>query len=222
MANTTAVQLSDHLLSRFDLPVGFRHRPQLLPLMTGVAAVDRILAGGFRRGALNEISGPTSCNRTTLVISMLIRALEEGECCAWIDAGGTFDPETVSDAGVPLTRLLWINCQGDAEHALKATDLLVHGGGFGIVVIDLADVAEPMVRRISMTSWFRLRHAAEETGAALIAVTPSPQTRSCAAVCVELKRQKSLWRGELLSGVRALVEVRKSIRSTTASFDSVF
>jgi len=44
-----------------------------------------------------------------------------------------------------------------------------------LIVFDLADVAEASVRRISMTSWFRLRRAAEETGTALITLTATPQ-----------------------------------------------
>jgi hypothetical protein len=127
----------------------------------------------------------------------------------------------VADADLELSRLLWINCRGQAEHALKATDLLLHGGGFGLMVFDLADIPETAVRRISMTSWFRLRHAAEETGTALITLTPAPQTRSCSSVCVELTRQKSSWRGKLLRGVTSLLETRKHNGFKSASFESV-
>jgi len=34
--------------------------------------------------------------------------------------------------------LLWVRCGHSAEHALKAADLLIQGGGFGLVVMDLA------------------------------------------------------------------------------------
>jgi hypothetical protein len=117
--------------------------------------------------------------------------------------------------------MLWINCQGQAEAALKAADLLLHGGGFGLIVFDLADVAGASVRRISMTSWFRLRRAAEETGTALIALTPTPQTRYFSAVYLELKRAKSLWRGKLLRGLASLLETRKHTGLRSASFESV-
>src|SRR5215472_3178100 len=65
---------------------------------------------------------------------------------------GTFDPESAAEAGLRLEQLVWINCEGQAESALKAADLLLHGGGFGWIVLDLADVAEASVRRISMAS----------------------------------------------------------------------
>jgi len=221
MANRELAQLTESLQTRFDLPVGFRERAARRPFPTGIASVDGLLSGGFPRGALSEISGAASSNRTTLVVSILSHALSAGECCAWIDSAGAFDPESAAEAGIPLDRLLWINCRGQAEHALKATDLLLHGGGFGLMVFDLTDIAESAVRRIALTSWFRLRHAAEETGTALIALTPTPQTRSCSALCVEVTRQKSLWRGGLLRGIASRIETRRQTRLQSASFESV-
>jgi recombination protein RecA len=216
----TPAQLSQHLRSHFDVPIGFREYQNRRPYPCGIAAVDELLGGGFPRGAVSEISGNQSTNRTALTVSMIAQAFDAGECGAWIDAGGTFDPESAAEAGLSLEQLLWINCQGQAEAALKAADLLLHGGGFGLIVFDLADVAEAAVRRISMTSWFRLRRAAEETGTALITLTPTPQTRSFSAVCVELKRTKSLWRGKLLRGLASLLETRKHTALRGASFES--
>ncbi|HEY6990468.1 MAG TPA: hypothetical protein VH369_18885 [Bryobacteraceae bacterium] len=221
MANTTSAQLSNDLRNRFDLPVGFRERQTRQPFGSGIAAVDQLLDDGFPRAALTEVSGAPSTNRTALVVCTLAHALAAGECGAWIDGAGTFDPESAAEAGLQLEQLLWINCGGQAEAALKATDLLLHGGGFGLVVFDLADFPEASVRRISMASWFRLRHAAEETGTALITLTPTPQTRSCSAVCVELTRQKSIWRGKLLRGIASLLEIRKHAGLKKTPIESV-
>ena len=49
------------------------------------------------------------------------------------------------------------------EQALKATDLLLQGGGFGLVVVDLGDVPVQAARRVPLTSWFRFRRAVENT-----------------------------------------------------------
>jgi hypothetical protein len=95
--------------------------------------VDELLGGGFPRGAVSEISGNQSSNRTALTVSILVHACDAGECCAWIDAGGAFDPESAAEAGLRLEQLLWVNCQGQAEAALKAADLLLHGGGFWLI-----------------------------------------------------------------------------------------
>lgn len=182
MANIALAELSDSLYARFHVPMGVRERETAGLFRTGLTSVDDLI-DGFHRAAINELSGAASSNRTALAISVVAQALKAGECAAWIDAAGSFDPESAAESGVPLDRLLWINCHGQPEHALKATDLLLHGGGFGLMVLDLADISETIVRRIPLASWFRLRKAAEETGTALIVMTPAPQTRSCAALC---------------------------------------
>src|SRR6185312_13825814 len=193
MANygTLALDLS----SRFDVSFGLREFVARKPFTCGVQEIDTLLQGGFPRAALSESAGAASTNRTALMVSILARAFDTGECCAWIDGGGTFDPESAVEAGLQLNRLLWVNCRCNSEHALKATDLLLHGGGFGLIVFDVGDTSDSLLCRMPMASWYRLRLGAEKTGTALIALTPTPQTRSCSAVCVELNRRKSIWRG---------------------------
>src|SRR5215471_13249318 len=83
----TPAQLSQHLQSRFDVPAGFRQYQIRPPYPCGIAAVDELLGGGFPRGAVSEISGNQSSNRTALTVSILVHAFDAGECCAWIDAG---------------------------------------------------------------------------------------------------------------------------------------
>ena len=105
----TPAQLSQHLRSHFDVPIGFREYQNRRPYPCGIAAVDELLRGGFPRAAVSEISGNQSSNRTALTVSILAHAFDAGECCAWIDAGGTFDPESAAEAGLRLEQLLWIN-----------------------------------------------------------------------------------------------------------------
>ena len=219
MANTGL--LAQQLRDRYEIPLGIRELDSRDRFASALADVDRLLQGGFPRATLSEITGSASSNRTALTVSTLARALETGECGAWIDGSGTFDPEAAAEAGVQLNRLLWINCKGNPEHALKATDLLLHGGGFELIVFDLGDFPESIVRRVPMAAWFRLRLAAEKTGTALIALTPAPQTRSCSAVCVELKRKKSTWQGRVLQGVASLLETRQHNIAKQVSFESV-
>ncbi len=103
--------------------------------------------------------------------------------------------------GADLERVLWVDCGGNAEHALKSADLLIQAGGFGLVVLDLADTPEREARRISLASWFRLRHAAERTGAALVAVERRDamrgRVRRCASPC---GARQPVWAGKLLRG----------------------
>jgi hypothetical protein len=209
------------LQSRFDVPFEIRERPERKLLPTGIPAVDQLTEGGIPRGTLTEICGSESSGRTALMFALLGRATIRGECCAWIDAAGAFDPASAAEAGVDLDRVLWVNCGGNAEHALKSVDLLIQAGGFGLVVMDLADTPDPAARRISLASWFRLRHAAERTGAALVAVERQINARSCSALQIEMRSLKPVWAGKLLRGVAAQAESRKHYHSRTADFTAV-
>jgi hypothetical protein len=54
-------------------------------------------AADFRAAQSGEISGNQSSNRTALTVSILVQVFDAGECCAWLDAGGTFDPESAAE-----------------------------------------------------------------------------------------------------------------------------
>ena len=60
------------------------------------------------------------------------------------------------------------------EQALRVTDLLLQAGGFGIIVLDLADIAAEFVSRVPMATWFRFRAGAEQAQSALLVLTQHP------------------------------------------------
>jgi recombination protein RecA len=217
------LQLRAEIEARFDTPLEIRKRPETGLIPTGIAAMDELTSGGIPRGALSEICGAESSGRTALAFAILGQATRRGECCAWIDAAGVFDPASAVEVGVELGRVLWVNCGGSAEHALKSVDLLIQAGGFGLVVLDLGDTPDKESRRIPMASWFRLRHAAERTGAALVAVERQVYARSCSALQIEMRRgkQDAVWVGKLLRGLTAQAESRKHYRARTAEFRAV-
>lgn len=214
-----AIQLKAELRSRFDAPfeIGKRQEKQQIP--TGIPAIDRLTQGGIRRGSLTEICGAESTGRTTLIFALLAQATRRGYYCAWIDTAGAFDPASAAEAGVHLDRVLWVNCGGNAQHALKSADLLIQGGGFGLVVFDMADTPDAIARRIPLASWFRLRHAAERTGAALVAIERQINARSCSELQIEMSAKKPLWLGKLLQGLLTQAVSRKHYRCETAEFE---
>jgi hypothetical protein len=188
---------------------------------SGVSEVDQA-TGGLPRGCLTEIVGPASSGRTSLLIAIFAAATERQEVCALVDAEDSFDPVSAAVAGVHLERLLWIRCGHNAEHALKATDLLVQGGGFRLVAMDLGDTPPETARRISLTSWFRLRRAVESTPTVLVAVAQKSNARTCTSVILECSRANAMWPGAkpLLRGIGVRVVRSKPAREVTASFQA--
>lgn len=221
MAATAAiVQLREDLKQRFDIAPGIRPTDRTL-LPTGIDAIDRLAGGGIVRGNLTEICGPESSGRTALAVSILSQATRRGECCAWVDAAGAFDPASAFNMGADLELLLWVNCGGSTENALKSCDLLIQAGGFGLVVLDLADTAETEARRISLASWFRLRHAAERSSAALLAIGRRIHARSCSTLQIEMRRKRTVTSGRLLTHLAIEAESRKHFQSRMADFTAV-
>ena len=186
------------------LAVQPRSAPEVMPM--GIAGFDPI-----PRGALTEISGPTSSGRTSLAVSLMAETTARDEMCALIDTTGAFDPASAAVAGVRLNCLLWVRCSGDGERALKAADLVIQAGGFSLVIFDLGDTPLRTARRISLTSWFRLRRAVENTPTALVVLAQEPLAKTCASLVLETRRGERRWSGTLFRGMRASVRRVKPI-----------
>jgi hypothetical protein len=178
---------------------------------------------GFPRGAITEIIGPDSSGRTTLANSLLAVATARGEICCFIDTSDAFDPVSAAQAGTALSQLIWIRCGGNVEHAFKAADLILHAGGFGVVVLDLARIGERAANRIPISYWYRFRRAIENTPTILALVEKNALARSCAALMLDLKRDATHWRGapgfELLRGIGIGITPRKPAGRGRASID---
>ena len=151
--------------------------------------------GEIPLGALTEIAGTPSSGRTALLCSILAAASSKQEFCALIDAQDAFDPASAAHAGVCLSRMLWVRCEGNIEHAMKAADWLAHGGGFGLVALDLGGASIKNTQRIPPAAWYRLRLAVQNTKTALVSLAPRIQAPSCSALKIELKRNRTIWRG---------------------------
>jgi RecA/RadA recombinase len=152
---------------------------------TGVAALDALLAGGWPRAALSEITGRRSSGRTAVVLATLARAIAAGEATALVDAaggGGALDARAAAAAGLSLPALLWIRCP--PAQALKAADLVVAAGGFGVVAVDLCD--SDARRRVADAAWVRLRHGARNQGTTVLVATDARTLGTAAAAAIEL------------------------------------
>ena len=241
-------------------------RPQPRTILTGIPQVDE-LTGGVPRGVLTEIFGPASSGRTSLLHALLAQATAREEVCALVDASDAFDLHSARAAGVDLERMLWVRCGKNVsrssclvsrknqtaiekretrneklsfvEQALRAADLLLQAGGFGLLMMDLGDIPPAIARRVPLTSWFRFRRAVENTATALVVVEQEASAKSCASLVLKtrhsaLSSQQSAKAEEskpsharLLRGMQLEVEVlnsrvlqRKPVRSAMTTFES--
>jgi hypothetical protein len=161
----------------------------------GRAALDAALGGGLRRGHLSEVTGAPSCGRTTIVVEAMVAAASRGEAVALVDACDTFDPASAAARGLHLARVLWVRERGDASRALKAFSLILQAGGFGLVVLDLADVAAPALRRFPCTTWMRIARIVEGSETVALLVGGERIARSAGGVTVACDASPVSWLG---------------------------
>ena len=179
-------ELEAEIAGRFGDAFRIHDKAVVETLSTGVAEIDA-LTGGLPRGSISEIFGPASSGRTSLMYSLLTYATTHEETCALVDTNDVFAPTAAIAAGMNFDRLLWVRCAGNLEHAFKAADLLLHAGGFGLVVLDLGDVPGKEARQIISSWWYRFRRTVEDRPTVLTVISEEACTRSCAALALELK-----------------------------------
>jgi hypothetical protein len=211
------------LAGRVAAPFNYRDRQEVVTVSSGIPEID-LLTGGLPRGALTEIFGPSCSGRTSLLLSALSARTAQEESCALIDGGDAFDPHSAEAAGVELRKLLWVRCR-NVEQTLRATDLLLQGGGFGLIAVDLTDIAPRLVRHVPLDSWFRFRRAVEDTPTVLVLLEQESNAKSCASLGLRLEAGAAGWSrmpvegavnysrlpwGWLLEGTSARGEVSRS------------
>jgi hypothetical protein len=162
---------------------------------TGCEALDAELGGGLRRGHLSEVAGAPSSGRSTLVARMLAAATARGEAAAVVDTCDTWDPSSADAHGVALSRVLWVRESGDAVRALKAFSLILQAGGFGLVVLDVADVAPLAIRRFPPPTWMRASRIVEGSETVALLVGAEHIARSAGGATIALEASPARWRG---------------------------
>ena len=203
-----------------SIPLTSASRLQIRPTpemgSSGIAALDS-LVGGLPRGCLTEICGPASSGRSSVMLAALAAGTRREEFCALIDASDALDPHSASAAGINLDRFLWVRCGEDSgqrhrladkakvrrqtsaaheferrlEKVLRATDLLLESGGFGLIVLDLADIPPQAARHIPLTTWFRFRRAVEHKPTILLSLEQQPIAGSCSSLLLKLHAPSS-------------------------------
>ena len=178
-------------------------------LSSGLAPLDDLLDGGIPRGRISEITGRAGSGKTSLAASFATSATHRGEIAAWLDGSGAFDPESMAAAGVELRRILWAKmiCASitttmttiriprfaasplarPQSAIVKAAELVLEAGGFGLVVIDFGEAP----RALAYASSLRIARAAERSGAAVIALAPWRMCGTFAALSLAASRAET-------------------------------
>jgi hypothetical protein len=160
---------------------------------SGIPALDAVI-GGLPRGAIIEIFGASSSGKTSLALNILANRIQNGEVCALVDGTDAFDPESGAAAGMDMRRLLWVRCR-NLDQVLRSTDLLLQGGGFGAIVLDLSDLPQKATRSVPLAAWFRLQRVLENTPTMLLTIGRESAAKSAAAVVLRTSVRNAAWRG---------------------------
>ena len=171
-------------------------------LSSGLAPLDALIDGGIPRGRISEITGRAGSGKTSIAASFASFATRRGEVAAWLDASGSFDPESMAAAGVDLRRMLWASMKRGSKDLrsplqkgeglgvrsiVKAAELVLEAGGFGLVVVDFGEA----VRSLTYASSLRIARAAERSGAAVIAIAPWRMCGTFAALSLSASRAEA-------------------------------
>ena len=170
-----------------------RQEPKFTPLI--IPGLQRLLPHGMSRGIIAEINGRRSSGRTSACLSILAQATRQGEICAVIDLYDSFHPASAEEAGAQLNSIVWVRCRGNAEHALRTADLLLHAGGFGVILLDLCEAKFRVLNRIPLSYWHRFRLAIENTPTILLVCAETSQAKSSNGAMLEFKTKGSHWTG---------------------------
>lgn len=181
----------------------------LAPFATGIAALDALLGGGFPRGRVSEVYGPSSSGRTGVVFALVARATHGGAFSAWVDPGDRLDPASAAAAGVDLARLFWLRGERAPRalaSSIAATNTLLGSGLFEQVILDLAGVCE--VGRLPSATWLRLQRTVGDTKAALVLLADAHLPHGANGASLELRPVEPRWSGppgpgRLLRGLAA-------------------
>ncbi len=206
---SSACAIRAQIETRIPSAFAVYRRPEFRNLATGISTIDELI-DGIPVSALSEICG---VGKTSVLLSLFAQATREERYCALVDAKDSFDPASAQAVGVDLSRLLWVRCGKSKqvlpplEQAFRVADLLIQGGGFGIVAVDLSDFSERLLNKIQPAIWFRFAHVVEKHETALVFLEPQPNATSCAGLVLNLRTKSEAWEGKLLTNLDLEVEV---------------
>jgi recombination protein RecA len=211
MANSLGAGLSDGRWKRaMELP---QSAPERSSNSLQIPALNHLLLNGLARGTLVEASGARSSGKTSICVHILAQATKSGEVCAVVDMHNSFHPDSAAANGVQLERVLWVRCKCNPEYTMRATDLLLQAGGFGIVLLDLSEAQARILNRIPLSYWYRFQRAIQNTPTILLVCADAPQAKAASRCSLECQAKSFSWTGRQpfpqLRGITAIAKQKK-------------
>jgi recombination protein RecA len=181
--------------------------------------------GGVPRGHLTEILGVPTSGMTTLALKVISQAQAQGDTAAYVDLGGTFDPDYAARCQVRLARLLLARPSTGVK-ALEIIQDLVTSGGVGVVAFDGVShlLTETSGAQTLTAALRRLLPGLTQSPCALICLTslpvgdaptavnniPRSALSSFATVRLWLQKEHWLYQRKRLWGYQAQVQIAKN------------
>ncbi len=178
-----------------------------------IRALNHLLLKGLDRGTIVEASGARSSGKTSICMHILAQATQGGEVCAVVDLHNSFHPDSAAATGVQLERVLWVRAKCNPEYTMRAADLLLHAGGFGVILLDLSEAPVRTLNRIPVSYWYRFQRAIQNTPTILLICADTPQAKAASRYALQCQAQSFSWLGQRpfprLRGITAIVQQRK-------------
>ncbi|MGD0443501.1 MAG: ATPase domain-containing protein [Edaphobacter sp.] len=96
------------------------------------------------------------------------------------------------------------------EQALRSADLLLQGGGFSAIVLDMGSLAPEFVSRVPLATWHRYRLASERTQSSILLLTQHPCAKSSAELLLRLHPASAICdEATVFTGIQPQVEVAR-------------
>jgi recombination protein RecA len=209
--------------------LGDRGNVKIDVVSTGSLGLDLALGvGGLPRGRIVEIYGPEASGKTSLALSTIAHAQQNGGNAAFVDAEHALDPARARSLGVNTDELV-LSQPDTGDQALEIVETLVSSNAFDVIVIDSVAALVPRSEIEGDMGDASMGVHARLMSQAMRKLTPVVSKSNCLVIFINQIRLKigvMFGNPETTTGGQALkfyssvrLEVRK-IQSLTAGQDA--
>jgi recombination protein RecA len=144
-------------------------------------------------GRLVEVSAAAGSAGMTAAVGLVLAAQRAGDPVAWVTPpASSFFPPDLHDSGVDLDALVVVRAP-DLRAAARAAEHLLRSGAFGLIILDLIDLAGARTRPLTESMLGRLVSLAGKHDAAVVCLTckraDAPSLGSMVSLRVEALRE---------------------------------